>query len=271
MFKRYKDIMIPYLFHIYGPIYANCYGLAILVGVLTLIYMANKDKKLSKIVTKDQLINIVIFGTVIGIFGGMLLWAMNNWGSLYHWSEIFEIWNGGFSILGTVVAIVIILPIYLKRKNIPVMQFLDRITIYTPLTQSISRIGCFFAGCCYGAKTECLLGVTYTHQDSGAPLFTKIHPAQLYSSLALFLIFLLMYFVLQKYLKKEGQLFSISLLLIAIERFVTDFIRADREFSSMKELSFLSINQWIAIVIAFVAFCLLIYYTFYKKPFKKLT
>lgn len=260
--------MIPYLFHIYGPIYANCYGLAILLGVLTLIYMANKDKKINKLVSKDQLINIIIFGTIIGIFGGMLLWGINNWNSLDSWTEIFEIWNGGFSILGTVLAITIILPIYLKIKNIHVIQFLDRLTIYTPLTQAISRIGCFFAGCCYGAKTECFLGVTYTHPDSGAPLFTKIHPSQLYSSLSLFLIFLLMYFVLQKYLKKEGQLFSISLFLIATERFVTDFIRADREFSYTKEINFFSINQWIAIIIAFVAFSLFIYYTFYKKPFK---
>ncbi|OGB84578.1 hypothetical protein A3F66_04310 [candidate division TM6 bacterium RIFCSPHIGHO2_12_FULL_32_22] len=253
--------MIPYLFHIYGPLYANCYGLSILIGILVLIYISKKDPVLSIILTKEQLINNIIAGTLIGIIGGMTLWTVINWDTLKSWEEIFEVWNGGFSILGSVMAIAIFLPVCLKFQKIPAMKFLDRITIYAPLTQSIARIGCFCAGCCYGMKTESIFGVIYTHPDSGAPLFTKIHPTQLYSSFLLFLIFLLMYFVLQKYLKKDGQLYTAYLFLISVERFLVDFIRADREFSSINAINFFSINQWVALFIALISFSLFLYYS----------
>src|SRR3990167_5770383 len=89
--------MIPYLFHIYGPLYANCYGLSILIGILVLIYISKKDPVLSIILTKEQLINNIIAGTLIGIVGGMTLWTVINWDTLKSWKEIFEVWNGGFS------------------------------------------------------------------------------------------------------------------------------------------------------------------------------
>src|SRR3990167_7830080 len=187
--------MIPYLFQIYGPIYLNCYGLAILIGIVVLILLSNHDKELKKLVSPDQLINIIIIGTIVGIIGGMALWGIVNYQTLDSWTEVFEFWNGGLSILGVIIAISIFIPIYLKYKKIPVIKFLDRITVYTALTQSIARIGCFCAGCCYGIKTNTIFGVTYTHPDSGAPLYLKIHPAQLYSSILLLLIFLLIYFV----------------------------------------------------------------------------
>ncbi|OGB83757.1 hypothetical protein A3F66_04735 [candidate division TM6 bacterium RIFCSPHIGHO2_12_FULL_32_22] len=253
--------MIPYLFQIYGPLYANCYGLAILLGIIVLILLSSRDKKLKKLVTHDQLINIIIIGTIVGIIGGMILWGIVNYHTLENWTELFEFWNGGLSILGVIIAISIFIPIYLKYKKIPVIKFLDRITVYTALTQSIARIGCFCAGCCYGIKTNTIFGVTYTHPDSGAPLYLKIHPAQLYSSILLLLIFLLIYFVLQKYFKKPGQIFTSYLFLISLERFITDFIRADREFSTLKEINFLSINQWIALIIILISTLLFIHYS----------
>jgi phosphatidylglycerol---prolipoprotein diacylglyceryl transferase len=262
--------MIPYLFHIYGPLYANCYGLSILAGILILIYLSKKDTILKKIITSDQLINTIIVGTLIGIIGGMLLWGIINWTTLNSWKEIFEIWNGGFSILGSVSAISIFMPIYLKLQKTPIVNFLDRISIYTPLTQSIARIGCFFAGCCYGIETQSIFGIIYSHPDSGAPLFIKIHPTQLYSSALLFLIFLLMYFVLQRIFKKSGQLFTSYLFLISIERFLIDFIRADREFTSITQLKFLSINQWIALILAGISLILFIFYSFKKNTGKNL-
>lgn len=253
--------MIPYLFHICGPVYANCYGLAILIGILTLLYFAKKDRVLTKLATLDQLVNAIFWSTIVGIIGGALLWGITNWQDLTSFWEIFEIWRGGFSILGTIITIVLFLPAYLAWHKIPVLKFLDRIAIYAPLTHSISRVGCFFAGCCHGIETTSILGVTYTHPDSLAPHGICVHPAQLYSSMLLLLIFGFMYFFGQRMFKKDGQLLSFYLILAGLERFFIDFLRADKEYFSFQTSKIISSNQLIALIIVLVSFILFLYYS----------
>lgn len=261
--------MIPYLFQIYGPLYVNCYGLAILIGILVFISLAARDKPLSKITTKNQLIDIVTIGTILGIIGGAILWGITNWDKLDSWLDIFEFWRGGFSILGTIITVSIVIPFYLRWKKIPILGFLDRIVIYIPLTQAIARVGCFFAGCCHGAVTSSCIGVIYSHPDSAAPLGIKIHPTQLYSSFLLFLIFLFMYFYAQNRFKKPGQLMSLYLILAALERFIVDFWRDDQEFYIFQKAEILSINQFIALIMGLVGLTLFIYYSFYRDKFGK--
>lgn len=251
--------MIPYLFQICGPFYANTYGLAILIAILTFLFLSKKDTVLSKIITPSQMIDLVLLETFVGILGGALLYALTNWNK-DALVNMLKVWQGGFSILGTIICVAITLPLYLKFKKIPILTFLDRIAIYAPLVQSIARLGCFGAGCCYGTKTDLPWGIIYKHIDSAAPLFCKIHPTQLYSSLILFIIFILMYYVFQKRASKRGILVALFFILSPAERFFVDFLRDDREF--LTHFKLLSINQLIAIGIMLVGFSLLIYYNF---------
>jgi len=81
-----------------------------------------------------------------------------------------------------------------------------------------------------------------------------LHPTQVYSSLFSLGIFLLLYFVAQHRLKKSGQLLFLYLMLVGIERSVIDFFRGDREFFAYPGLQALSVYQWIALAIFFLAF-----------------
>ena len=121
-----------------------------------------------------------------------------------------------------------LIPWYLKKINVSIIPFFDLVAIFAPLLQSISRIGCFFAGCCYGIPTTSPWGISYSDTNTVAPLHLTLHPTQLYSSLALLGIFLFMYFILQHTLKKTGQLFAAYLILASTERFIIDLWRADR-------------------------------------------
>jgi len=240
--------MIPYLFQIYGPFYANCYGMAIFLGILIFTYLVNQDPKRSKLVTSAQLQNLILWGTLVGILGGRALWVAGNWP--VSWYDIIEIWEGGLSVLGAIIAILCFAAIYLKRAKVPVLPLLDLIAIYAPLLQAISRIGCFMAGCCYGKITGAFWGVIYTHPDSAVPNSLKhiaIHPTQLYSALILFMIFLLMHNLISKYFKKPGQLIAIYLMLSSLERFLVDFWRADQEIINLPVLRALGLQQWIAL------------------------
>ena len=192
--------MYPNICQIYGPLYLNNYGLAIFIGILVFIKLASKNKRMAKLTSKENFINIVVYGTLVGVIGGRLLDVLNNYKN-YTLYEALAFWEPGYSVLGSIISITIFLCWYLKKKNIPVLPFLDLVAIYAPLLQSISRIGCFLAGCCFGARTNLPWAVIYTHPDvatHAAYMFTPIHPTQLYSSGLLFLIFLIMLYLSKK-------------------------------------------------------------------------
>ena len=180
-----------------------------------------------------------------------------------HWYDWFALWQGGFSVLGSIIGIIMTLPFYLKKIHVPIIPLFDLVAIYAPLCQSIARLGCFTAGCCYGVTTHGICTVVYTNPNTLAAYNIPIHPTQLYSSALLFGIFLFMYFIAQKICTKKGQLFTTYLTLAALERFVVDFWRADRIMIG----NILSFHQVVAlyIIVAIITF----YYFLTKIQIKK--
>lgn len=238
--------MIPYLFQVYGPIYANCYGIAIALGIMLFTFCMNRDPKRARLINPNQLQNTIVLSILVGVLGGRLLWVLSNWPM--PWRETIEIWEGGLSVLGAILGIVLIMPLYLRYLKVPVLPLLDLAAIYAPLMQALGRIGCFCAGCCYGLPTSLPWGVIYTHPDIHLPYkFCAIHPTQLYSSLIFLSIFGLMYWGLRKRLTKPGQLTSIYLILSSSERFMVDFWRADHEYFDQPAWQIFSIHQWISL------------------------
>ena len=141
------------------------------------------------------------------------------------------------------------LPFYLRAKKINILGFLDLVSVYAPLLQSISRIGCFLAGCCYGSPTSVFWAVRSSAGTGG-----YVHPTQLYSTFILFLIFLIMRGPGRVLLKKPGQLLMLYLILVSVERFVVDFWRGDREFLVNAGFwGICSVHQYIAIGLCVVA------------------
>lgn len=258
--------MSPILLHIYGPFAIHSFGLMIVLGLILTLYLLNQDKKLQKIVTPEQLSTIINVSLIFGILGGRIWFLMTNYAEIDHWIDYFTVWNGGLSILGAIIGILIGLPIYLKSQHIPIVSLLDRLVIYAPLLQSISRFGCFFAGCCYGAPTTFPWGIIYTNPESMAPLHIVMHPTQIYSSIFLFLIFIFLYYFDQCPRKKSGQMLSLYVLLAAAERFFLEFWRGDRVLpTQFGYFDFLSTQQILALSLCASAMIMLIFTSIYKK------
>ncbi len=237
------------LFHIYGPIAIHSYGLMIAIGLLCFLYLSQRDPRYNVLHLEYHLNTILLVGITAAIMGGRLLFFITHPELYTDFASFFAFYEGGFSILGTVIAVLIALPAYLSYAKIPIIPFLDFIAIYAPVLQSISRIGCFFAGCCYGLPTTKSWGIIYTQATSEAPLYTCLHPTQLYSSIALLFIFTFQYFIGRYYLKKQGQLLYSYIFLIASERFIVDFWRGDRVADTWN----ISLNQYVALFLIAVA------------------
>ena len=248
------------LMHVWGPISIHSYGVMIALGLLVFTYLIKRDPRYKKLHLKNKFSEILILGIIAALIGGRTLYLISHPQVVQSWYDIFSFWEPGFSILGAVIACILVLPFYLKKINVPVIPLLDLAAIYTPLLQSISRFGCYFAGCCYGAPSTSSWAVIYTDSGSVAPLHICLHPAQLYSSFLLFVSFILLYFVLQKIFQKTGQLLCMYVLLISTERFLVDFYRGDTLQASMLPPTF-SLYQYIALGMVITALTGLVYFT----------
>ena len=110
------------------------------------------------------------------------------------------------------------------------------------LAQGFGRIGCFLAGCCYGAETDFPISVVFP-VDSLAPAGVHLHPTQLYSAgfdfaLAIFL------FLYSEYKKHTGNVVSMYAIVYSIGRFSVEFLRDDPRGS----IGVLTTSQFIAIM-----------------------
>lgn len=103
------------------------------------------------------------------------------------------------------------------------------------LGHAIGRVGCFFAGCCYGVETENFFSF-YMHEAHRVPI-------QLYEAIGL----MGLYFTYLRWPKVETYLFGYSLL-----RFILEFYRGD----SIRGTYFsLSSSQWVSVfLIVYVVF-----------------
>jgi len=255
--------MFPKILHIYGPIWINSYGFMIAIGFILFLYLTISHPLRKKLVSKSDFLDALFVGLVCGVIGGRLLFVFENLNSFKsNWLECFYPWIGGFSILGTIIGILIVMPIYLRSRKIAVFPFLDLCSIYAPLLQSISRIGCFLAGCCYGqACTTLKWSIVYKNHNCLAPLNIALHPTQLYSSLASFSIFLIIRFIVSKKAKISGQIVFSYLLLESLARFTVDFWRGDRDFINLGIKSLKNIftfYQLIAVILFLISVFVLV-------------
>jgi len=255
--------MYPNICHIYGPLYINSYGLAGAIGIVIFTLLMVKNEKFKSIISYEKFKDVIAFSIIIGMVGGRLLWAIEDWNSIESIWKIFAIWEPGYSFLGTLIAILVFMPLYLKKNNVAILPFLDLASIYVPLMHSIARIGCFLSGCCHGIPTNSSWGIVYTHPDVVVPTklkFINIHPTQLYTSFFLFCLFIAMYYFFKNRFKKPGQLFAIYLIFTSMERFINDFYRSDRDFYNTA--SSFSSAQWLSIAIFAVSIIFFLNITF---------
>lgn len=246
------SIMRRELFNIAGYISIYSYGLAIALGIVIFVYLATRNPRCKKLVSSDGFIQATMVGLALGIVGARLLFIASNWNRFDHWYEIFYLWDGGLSVLGAFLAILLVMPVYLKNLYIPALPFFDLVALYAPLLHAFSRLGCFMAGCCHGAPTNLPWAITYTDSLSEAPLNVPLHPTQLYTSLALIATFLLLQLVQNKL--KPGQILMVYLMCEGTIRFGMDFLRDDHEFLQNPALAFFTLHQWISIALFLASF-----------------
>jgi len=140
---------------------------------------------------------------------------------------------------------------FFKKHKLNTYQMLDVMAVVTCIVHMFGRIGCFFAGCCYGKPTQGPLGVTFTNEACQAPLNTPLIPTQLLEAGFIFLVMISLLTIKSKYQKFYGQLFLLYLILYAIGRSVLEIFRGDVARGFIID-GYLSHSQFIALLVVIV-------------------
>lgn len=255
--------MYPRLLHICGPVWIQAYGTMIAVGFLLFLYLTYRHPQRQKLIGNETYLNTVFLGLISGIIGGRLLYVLTAPSEFSgRWLEVFFPWIGGLIVLGSILGVLITVPFYLRRHKVAVLPFFDVMAVYAPLLQSIARIGCFSAGCCYGLPSTAHWAVTFTNAHSIAPTNIPLHPTQLYISIMSLVMFLIMLALERKCHHRPGLLLSIYLLLENSTRFTVDFWRGDSSSVSIPMLNryfVLSDMQWLSLLCFIFSIGLLIW------------
>ena len=237
--------MHPILFR-FGSFTIYTYGLfmaaAFVAAIFYLSYLIKKSKE--KIISQNDLYSLFIYMMIFGIMGARLLFVLINLNEFILYPlAILKVWQGGLVYYGGFIAIIIYLYIYAKRKNVILLNLSDFFAPALALGHAIGRIGCFFAGCCYGKESNLPWSVVFTNEYSLAVIGKSLHPTQLYEAFINFLLFVFLHF----YSKKEhklGMSFAIYIMSYAVLRFAIEFFRDD--YRGMQYFGF-SISQIISV------------------------
>lgn len=202
----------------------HMYGVMLAVGVLAAFGMLWYCGK--KLGYPTKLIDFIYYDGLVSIavgFGSAALFQ-----SLYNYIEDpshgFHL-GEGITFLGGLIggAACFIGAYFALRKKLDLdfdlWDTLEIVPCMITVAHGFGRIGCFFAGCCYGKPTDSFLGVKFPE------LPERVHPTQLYEAAFLFALFGVLLYLLMK--GKGRHNFPIYLIAYGIFRFLLEFVRDD--------------------------------------------
>ncbi|HEY4642536.1 MAG TPA: prolipoprotein diacylglyceryl transferase [Thermoanaerobaculia bacterium] len=207
--------------------------------------------------------SVVMWAAIGGIIGAKIYYAI-----LFHdWHLLFDraglVWYGG--LMGGFIACTLLI----VRRRVPFLTAADAAAPALAIGYAFGRIGCFLVGDDYGRPTGGWWGVAFpkgsppttaealrefgVHVDPSIPPYEvlRVHPTQIYESLAAFAMFA----ILIRYTRSEhrkGRGFALFLLMMGIERFLVEIVRAKDD----RFLGPFTIAQLISVILIIAAIVL---------------
>ncbi len=181
--------------------------------------------------------------------------------------EIYRIWNGGFVFYGGLIGGFGLAYLIVKIKKQDPLRWMDAFAPILPVGYGVGRLGCLFAGCCYGRACDLPWAIKYP-EGVEAPAHIGLHPTPIYEAVGSLAIFVLVYLA-EKYkfrfperIRKQGFLFYIWMILYSIHRIIIEDFRND--FRGPAVLGF-SISTWLSLLMITVGLFLILNETHRRK------
>ena len=164
------------------------------------------------------LIGAKLFGCLTGLYIALANKEPITFGTFWNTGIVYY---GG--LIGFLLSFLLICRIWDKKIDYGVV---DIAVVCVPLFLFWGRLGCFFAGCCFGMETDSIYSILYTAKVKEEIITASRIPIQLVEAL----ISITMFFGLWKMLsigKFKGYLMEVYLLTYAVIRIILEFFRGD--------------------------------------------
>lgn len=205
-----------------GPFEIRYYGIIFVLGfILAYFIILHLVKKRDLELTKEDVADF-LFYLIIGVVAGARLFYVLFYNLEFYLSNplsIFAIWLGGLSFHGGLVGAVTAAYLFCRKKKTGFLELADIVVIPVALALALGRIGNFLNGELVGRITSVPWAVKFPGHEGFR------HPSQLYESLKNLVIFISLWFLKDKKLKK-GTLFFVFIIMYSVLRFFIEFFRA---------------------------------------------
>lgn len=202
------------------------YGFLIAIGFMAGIFIATREAK--RLNVAPQIILDIAVYIIIGAIVGARLFFVATRFSYYKDNplDVFKIWEGGLVFYGGFILALIVCVWFIKRNGLKLWQTFDIFAPALAIGVFFGRLGCFFAGCCFGKACKLPWAVTFSNPQGLAVLNTPLHPTQLYSVAGSLFTFFIIY-SLRKRKSFDGQLAMIWIFMYSGLRSIIEFYRGD--------------------------------------------
>ena len=248
--------MSPILINL-GFIQIRWYSILILAAFVLGYFLVIKSCAKRGIET-SKVTDLCFYLVIVCILGARLYYCLFN---LDYYSknllDIFKIWEGGLAIHGGIIAGLIFIYFYTRKKDINMLELLDIMAPALALGQAIGRWGNFFNQEAYGSAVT-----RFRLRELNIPKFIidnmyingqYHHPTFFYESVGCLVIFIILMVMRNSKKIKKGQIVSVYMFLYGIIRFFIEGLRQDSlMFFNLKIAQVVSIIMCISGVLLFL-------------------
>ena len=226
-----------------GHFTVHTYGVMIAIGVILCVVMGYYRAKRMEM-KAESVLDLAILCVVMGSLGAKVFFVILSW-KQFLTDPLSVLGSSGFVVYGGIIFGVVSALIYCKIKNIRFFEYFE-------LAQAFGRLGCFFAGCCYGKETSLPIGIVFP-EGSFAPAGVPLLPTQLFSSAGDFVIAFVLVRMTGK-MRHTGDVGALYLMLYGIGRFCVEFLRTNEQggFIGLTTAQLISIVFMIISIVLFI-------------------
>ena len=246
--------MLPELFSI-GSFTVYTYGLMTAIGILSAVLIGEYQLKKTEIAEEGFLLGMGIACVIGGYACSKLLFWITILPEIIEKPAKMLDFSGGYVVIGGLIGGVLTGYLYCRIKKVNFWKMFDLVAPLVALAQCIGRIGCFFAGCCYGMPTDSACGVVFKNSFY-APSNEALFPIQLVSSGLNLLNFLFLTLLWKKTANKSGITGAAYIITYSIGRFILEYFRGDLERGNV---GMFSTSQFISIFTLCIGVVVFIY------------
>jgi phosphatidylglycerol:prolipoprotein diacylglycerol transferase len=250
--------MYPRLLEL-GPLTVYTYGVLLAAAYLFGLKLAMVRAK-SRNLDQTRILDLGIYIIISALVGAKLLLLVTDFRTFTdNPRELLSLARSGGVFYGGLILAVSVALWYIRRIGLPLWTTCDVFAPGIALGHVVGRLGCLFAGCCYGKPTSVPWAITFTDPfaatNVGTPLNVPLHPTQLYEAGAEALILLLLLGTERRGRPYPGRTFWLYILLYSISRYVIEIYRGDPRGA----IGVFSTSQFISLLLAPLAIGMLLY------------